>query len=378
MDTKFSLLTYFLVVVTRVASFRRRWDMPLTHGPRYFYRLHVGEGFYEGAGRKLLQLYRALLLWPYFTELVAFMVLMAHQNYKALTALCGVGLIATALNQRLSLAMISRAAKKFEETEIDPAPAAVTFSLSPRRLADYTHPVFEIVLASVITLTLIFLALTRAEMGPPLLLLYLQVGFLLLKKAIVDWRAAAPLENSELYLEVRERRRKLLLFACDFYRGALGFVMIKQAVFQVTTDERWRWTLQYLYLGVTIACVCFAIVKTNELYALYRKIKPTRVRGSKRLTPPDPNGFVAGGLLYFDRDNPAILIQGPRSVALNAGNHRLLLAATYLVGLMLLIMWTSKAHAATWPESIHQVRTEAAFCAGEIAVWPKTGNVSLN
>jgi hypothetical protein len=377
MDTKFSLLTYFLVVAMRVTSFRRRWDMPLMYGPRYFYRLHVGEGFYFGAGRRLLQRYRVLLLWPYFAELVAFTVLMAHQNYKALTALCGVGLIATALNQRLSLALVTRSAKKFEETEIDPAPAAVTFSLNPRRLAGYTHPVFEIVLGSVITLTLIFLGQMHAHMGPPLLLLYLQIGFLLLKKAIVDWRAAAPLENSELYLEVRERRRKLLLFACDFYRGALGFVMIKQAVFQVTTDERWRWTLQYLYLGLSIASVCFAIVKTNELYAMYRKIKPTRVRGGKRLTPPDPNGFVAGGLLYFDPDNPAILVQGPRSVALNAGNHRLLLAATYLVGLMLLIMWTSKAHAATCPEAIHQERADAMlFHTGESAGCPNNGTVT--
>ncbi len=93
--------------------------------------------------------------------------------------------------------------------------------------------------------------------------------------------------------------------------------------------------------------MCFAIVKTNELYAMYRKMKPTLSR-KKRLRHPDPNGFVAGGLLYFDRDNPAILRAGAKSLSrLNAGNHRLLLAATYLLGLMLLIMWTSKAHAAT-------------------------------
>jgi hypothetical protein len=359
MDAKFSLLTYFLIVAMRVASFRRRWDMPLLYGPRYFYRVHVGEGFYEGGGRKLLHLYRALLLWPFLAELAIFAVLMFRRNYSALTGLCVAALLAMILNQRLVMAILSRTAKKFEEKELDPAPAAISFSLNPRRLADYSTPIFEITLASVITLTLVFLAQMRAPMGPPLVLLYLQIGFLLIKKAIVDWRAAAPLENSEIYLEVRERRRRLLLFACDFYRGAAGFVMIKEAVFQVTTDERARWTLQFLYLAVTIACVCFAVIKTNELYAMYRKLKP--LRDKKRLSAPDPNGFVAGGLLYFDRDNPAIFVQGPRSVTLNAANNRLLLAATYLLGLMLLIMWNNKTQRASSQEGLPPVGAPATM-----------------
>jgi hypothetical protein len=192
----------------------------------------------------------------------------------------------------------------------------------------------------------------------------------------VDWRSAAPLEDSEIYLEIRERRRKLLLFACDFYRGALGFVMMEQAALHVIPDERLRWTLKSLYLAVSIACVCFAIAKTNELYAMYRNIKPTRVRGSKRLIPPDPNGFVAGGLLYFDRDNPAILVQGPRSVALNAGNNRLLLGASYLAGLMLLLMWTSKAHAAIYPQGIRPMRAESTLLsARESGCGQKTGTL---
>ncbi len=368
MDAKFSLLIYFLVVAMRVYSFRRRWDMPVLHGPHYFYRIHVSEGFYEGAGRKLLRIYRTLVLWPFLAELAIFAVLMFRQNYDGLTGLCVAAMLAMVLNQRLVLAILSRSARKFEEKEIDPAPAAISLSLNPRRLADYTNPIFEIILASAITLTLVFLAQMHAPMAPSLILLYLQVGFLLVKKATVDWRAAAPLENSEIYLEVRERRRKLLLFACDFYRGMAGLVMIKQAVYQLTTDARWHWTLRYLFLAVMIACVCFAAVKSNELYAMYRKLKPSRDR--KRLSVPNPGGFLAGGLLYFDPDNPAIFVQGPRTVALNAGNHRLLLGATYLIGLMLLITWTSKAHAAKGPEGPHAHRTQLTL-SQTVESWPK-------
>ena len=85
---------------------------------------------------------------------------------------------------------------------------------------------------------------------------------------------------------------------------------------------------------------------TNELYAMYRKTKPALSR-KKRLAVPDPEGFVAGGFLYFDSDNPAFFVQGPRTVAINAGNHRLLLAATYLLGLLLLMVWARKAQPAT-------------------------------
>lgn len=345
MNDKFSLLTYLLVVAMRATSFRRRWNMPLLYGPGYFYKLHVGQGFYENTGRKLLQRYHAILLWPYIAELAAFLVIMLRHNYQALTSLCLIAILTTVVNQRVSIALLMRSARKFEEKETDPAPAAISFSLNPRRLADYTNPIFEIVLASVTTVTLIILAQMGAPMGPPLVMLYLQVGLLLIKKAVVDWRTAAPLENSEVYLEVRERRRKLLLFASDFYRGAVGFVMIKHAAMQVSHNEGVRWALQYLYLAGTIACVCFAVVKSNELYAMDRKTKPALSR-KRRLAVPDPEGFVAGGFLYFDSDNPAIFVQGPRTVAINAGNHRLLLAATYLIGLLLLTAWASKAHSA--------------------------------
>jgi hypothetical protein len=346
MNDKFSLFTYLLVVAMRATTFRRRWDMPLLYGPNYFHKLRVGQGFYENTGRKLLQLYHAILLWPYFAEFAALLVIVFRHRYQALTSLCLIAIFTTVVNQRVSLALLMRSAKKFEEKEVDPAPAAVSFSLNPRRLADYSNPIFEIVLASVTTVTLIVLAQIGAPMGPPLLILYLQIGLLLIKKMGVDWRSAAPQENSEIYLEVRERRRKLLLFACDFYRGAAGFVMIKQAAMQLTHNEGVRWALQYLYLAGSIVCVCFAVVKTNELYAMYRKTKPTLSR-KRRLAVPDPDGFVAGGFLYFDTDNPAIFVQGPRTVAINAGNHRLLLAATYLLGLLLLSVWASKAQPAT-------------------------------
>ncbi len=101
---------------------------------------------------------------------------------------------------------------------------------------------------------------------------------------------------------------------------------------------------------------------------MYRKLKPLRDR--KRLSIPDPDGFLAGGLLYFDPDNPAVFVQGPRTVALNAGNHRLLLGATYVIGLMLLITWASKAHAADGPEGAHAQRTQMTV-SQIVESWPK-------
>jgi hypothetical protein len=364
MNDKFSLFTYLLVVAMRATTFRRRWDMPLLYGPNYFHKLRVGQGFYENTGRKLLQLYHAILLWPYFAEFAALLVIVFRHRYQALTSLCLIAIFTTVVNQRVSLALLMRSAKKFEEKEVDPAPAAVSFSLNPRRLADYSNPIFEIVLASVTTVTLIVLAQIGAPMGPPLLILYLQIGLLLIKKMGVDWRSAAPQENSEIYLEVRERRRKLLLFACDFYRGAAGFVMIKQAAMQHTHNEGVRWALQYLYLAGSIVCVCFAVVKTNELYAMYRKTKPTLSR-KRRLAVPDPDGFVAGGFLYFDSDNPAFFVQGPRTVAINAGNYRLLLAATYLLGLLLLSAWANKSNVArASTQDVRQINTPALEWSG--------------
>jgi len=70
---------------------------------------------------------------------------------------------------------------------------------------------------------------------------------------------------------------------------------------------------------------------------------------------------VAGGLLYFDPDNPAMFVQGPRSVTFNAANRRLLLAATYLVGLMLLAMWSAKTYKTASQEMMRPASTPATL-----------------
>ena len=129
MNDKFSLLTYLLVLAMRATTFRRRWDMPLLYGPNYFYKLRVEQGFYENTGRKLLQRYHAILLWPYFAELAALLIITLRHQYQALTSLCLAAILATVVNQRVSLALLMRSARKFEEKEVDPAPAAVSFSL---------------------------------------------------------------------------------------------------------------------------------------------------------------------------------------------------------------------------------------------------------
>ena len=161
--------------------------------------------------------------------------------------------------------------RKFEEKEIDPAPAAVTFSLNPRRLADYTNP-FSKSSGQRYHADPGFSGANACSHGAVSDLVVPAGRLPAVEESDCGLASRSPLENSEIYLEVRERRRKMLLFACDFYRGMAGIVMMEQAVFQLTTDARWHWALD-IYSSGDRACVCFAAVKSNELYAMYRKTK---------------------------------------------------------------------------------------------------------
>ena len=55
---------------------------------------------------------------------------------------------------------------------------------------------------------------------------------------------------------------------------------------------------------------------------------------------PVPEGrFIAGGLLYLNRDNPVIVTRSPQGLAINLAHWGTHLWVAYLSGLVLLIVW---------------------------------------
>src|SRR6185436_11498893 len=67
----FQVAIYAGLVLLRLYLLRGRWRMPLLHGREYFLGKRVVEGFYDGAGGRILAEYRRFLLLPWLLELIA-------------------------------------------------------------------------------------------------------------------------------------------------------------------------------------------------------------------------------------------------------------------------------------------------------------------
>jgi hypothetical protein len=57
----FQIAIYAGLVLLRLYLLRGRWRMPLLHGREYFLGKRVVEGFYDGAGGRILATYRRFL-----------------------------------------------------------------------------------------------------------------------------------------------------------------------------------------------------------------------------------------------------------------------------------------------------------------------------
>src|SRR5262249_47003940 len=121
--------------------------------------------------------------------------------------------------------------------------ASVALSLKVRRLADYTSVALETGLAIVTAASIGLLAYhhlspldpfgktgwrTRHNIRAlelPVLLIYLQLGGLLVKHGLVKWRMWLPGERTQEYLRWREEFLKHLLWVCDYLRALCTAVL---------------------------------------------------------------------------------------------------------------------------------------------------------
>src|SRR6185295_20004083 len=73
----------------------------------------------------------------------------------------------------------------------------------------------------------------------PILIVYLQLGALLMKRAIVAWRTPAPSDGAEAYLAWREALRRRYLFICDAVR-LVWTLMLLVLTIVLSLDLSWE------------------------------------------------------------------------------------------------------------------------------------------
>jgi len=333
---------YLFWVTIRLYSFGRRWKLPAYRGDDWFFNLHVGPGFYHGAGRGILRRHRLWLCVPFAVELAALAAILRFGELRQLIYLMLGMMVLVIGGHAFALRAAQREARPFAIGGESAPAAAVVLSLKPRQLADYTNRRLDIVLGLVTMVCLAWLARRYASaggelslgdvFGMPFLLIYLQVGMALIKRALVAWRTPAPREGAEEYLAWRDYVRRFLLTRCDAFRVLWTVCLVGWAVRQ-SAAEPWEESPTRTILAIALAA-CLAgftvwmIQATHTFLAQARRARPVK------LAQLESGEGHSGRVVWYRSGNPIMLVRGVRGYALNLASARTQVGAAYLAGLV--------------------------------------------
>lgn len=342
----------------------RLWRIPLKNGEDWFLAQRVPSGFYREAGALLLRRFRTSLVIPLFVDLPLALWLILTWRYVLLDFEQLLAMVLTILLYNILIVHFSaRAGLLVGDLEDRPA-TSVQLSMAPRRLRDHTNPAVEFFLLTSVLLALALSALGALSAGHPLFafltgthappdafhrgmvltiwVLYWQLGFFLLKGVLVRWRMPLPARRTEEFRAWRAAWLSHNLKVFDAVRVLTAVVLLFSVVWFIFGNGWSRLSkAAVVAAGVAIIAVYFVFIQreSRRLAALQRELKPLEL--IKEFPRPQiPNGrFLAGGFLFFNRDNPGILVRSPQGIALNLAHPSTYAWAAYFAGLILLMSW---------------------------------------
>ena len=328
----------------------RRWQQPVLRGPEWLFNVRVQDGFYAGAGRKILQNYRLRMFMPIAIEisLAAAIFISGHLLY--LSWLIIGASIAVHANHLFNVDKAERESRKFALPEAEQPVSSVMLSLSPRRLRDYTNrrtEKFIVVASAAVTVWLVRYYLHapghpgfRAVFGVAALMLYWQLGLLLVKYGIVAWRTPIPKAQAEEHLQAREEARKLYLKVCDWMRISFTANLMFWPVL-LTSSVAMRQRLNTLSwittLAITVVLGVWQEMERRRVLKTILRARPTKL--PDLLHSEDP-----GWLVCYQPATPMLLVRGARGYSLNLANKLMHLGAAYVAGLIALFTFLRVGH----------------------------------
>jgi hypothetical protein len=325
--------------------------MPRKNGEGWFLSTEVEPGFYQGRGVQLLRRYRTAILMAQLVDwlILAGFIVTGHLGHAVLEQVISTVLLTVAYNLvMLNFAYVARATAQHET--LTPSVArqisSVQLSLEPRRLRDYTRWTLESLIFIALAVGLVLPLARGRQLSPPaafVWLLYLHAGLLLLKLLFVHWRMKFPVARTEDYKRWRAAWLRYHLRLFDSLRVLLTSVLLNLSVLQVLDlpehSRRWRLASVALWVPVLIGAAFFWVLESRRLAAAHKEIKPFEL--TREYPPPQPaeGRFLAGGLLYFNREDPLMLAAGREGIAVNIAHRGTYIWVGYLLGLVGLFVW---------------------------------------
>jgi hypothetical protein len=225
---------------------------------------------------------------------------------------------------------------------------AVAVALTHRTLRQYTSAPVETALAGITILSAALCVWEFVSGGRapgfffvPLAALYLHAGILLMKDTLVRMRNKVPSEGAEAYTRFTLTVRSVWAEICDWMRGVCTAILLSFSVLgplQERGGVTGRWIAMLPMIGILFAFLPRMKTLTETTAAAARNVRPADM-SMLQARPGDPNRFALGGLLFFDADNPLMVIRGPLGPTFNLANPRTYAFIAWAGGVMAVIAW---------------------------------------
>ena len=337
----------------RLIVLRAVWRLPLKNGEGFFLAQRVGPGFYQGAGAPLLRRYRISLLVPLFLDAPLALWFIAGQKYIPLFFQEIIALVATLVVYNVIATHFNCRAMAVVPPD-ENLPATIQISMEPRRLRDHTNLAVEAVIALAVALSIALLASNasaakhhgmRGGVVLTIWILYLQLGLLLLKGVFVRWRMPLPARRTEDFRRWRAAWLSYHLKLFDAIRLLCALVLAFTVPLKLYLREFTRPAI--IIVGsawvVILGVYIYYVARENRrLAAVQREIKPIELVKEFPRRPVPEGRFLAGGLLFFNRDNPGVLVRSAQGIAINLARPTAYLWPAYFIGLATLMIWMAR------------------------------------
>jgi len=345
-----------LLFAARLRMLRRVWRLPLKNGQSFFLAHEVGPDFYRSAGAPLFRRYHVSVLVPVLLDGPLAAWLFLTKRYVDLELEQVLALVVSILAYNLMLAHFSSLAASLSLEPGKPQTTRLRLSMAPRRLRDYTTPAIEWVIGGATLLALAMLgrcyalsltananhfsfAAVRGGKVLTVWVLYWQLGFLLLKILFIRRRMPLPAKRTEDFRRWRMAwlTHKLRIFDAVRLFCALSMLL---GMTWITYGRGWPRRGQIILLGLAALALLLYLVyvarEERRLAATEKELKPVEMVKEFPRFPVAEGRYFAGGLLYFNRDNPWVVVRSVKGVALNMAHSTTHIAAAYLTGLVIL------------------------------------------
>jgi hypothetical protein len=335
---------YALFWPLRINGCVRRGRQPLLRGRDWFFDVRVRDGFYEGPGRRILRHYWLRMLIPFAVDVPWAIWAFGTGNLFQLNYLVLVAAALIHVNHLVSKGIAERQARVYAIPESTQPASRVALSLAPRRLRDYTDPKFEWALGVVSFVALAWLTRyylaspfqpsARLVFGVPLFQLYVMVGMLIIKRAVIGWPSPVPQDHADEHMRAAEERRRFQVKLWDWGRAsavsALAIWPFAIALPRQTSDRLLNaWLAALIVLGV----IATVIVETKRKRVANLMALATPVALPDLLAADAPAWPVC-----YEPSAPALMIRSARGFSFNLGSSLAKFSAAYVAGFVLLMI----------------------------------------